>query len=348
MKSKTTHKRIKVDRILRYDIEMNDFRFFKDFFETYLTEELIEGEKNDQIKSLIAEKLPWEYQRDWVIVFGRDLAYNMQAKKKHLLIFKLGKLAFFVFQGKYLDMPGADVVEFFDNFEFDEKRLQEFKENRITTLEQKALKSEDFADNLKHWIAKFCLKYEDKMIQDYAEFENQLLRKLKLELMLASKEGFWNIFIGPRVNYVTENVKMEGELSFSLDLTGGKMNKGKKNIVMFQKKGDPEPYLQFFRKKKKEMVGFLGMLLLFLIMVTCRNFDHNKHENLQAGTIPGLGIQYIKADTFNDLVCLNQQYSLFIAGGIFFLYIGIKVFGAIQKKRKVKKLRFFWNQSFLS
>ena len=51
MKSKTTQKRVKVDRILRYDIEMKDFRFFKDFFETYLTEELIEAEKNDQISN---------------------------------------------------------------------------------------------------------------------------------------------------------------------------------------------------------------------------------------------------------------------------------------------------------
>jgi len=87
------------------------------------------------LESLLAEKLPWEYQRDWVIVFGRDLAYNMQyslllinfvkferAKKKHLLIFKLGKMAFFVFQGKYLDMPGADVVEFFNDFTYDEER----------------------------------------------------------------------------------------------------------------------------------------------------------------------------------------------------------------------------------
>ena len=82
------------------------------------------------------------------------------------------------------------------------------------------------------------------MVQNYAEFETLMLTKMKLELMLAAKEGFWNIFIGPRVTYVTENVKNEGELSFSLDLTGAKVNKGKKNIVIFQKKGDPEPYLQ--------------------------------------------------------------------------------------------------------
>jgi len=111
-------------------------------------------------------------------------------------------------------------------------------------LEQKALKTEDFADGLRNWIAKFCLKYEEKMIQNYAEFETLMLTKMKLELMLAAKEGFWNIFIGPRVTYVTENVKKEGELSFSLDLTGMKVNKGKKNIVIFQKKGDPEAYLQ--------------------------------------------------------------------------------------------------------
>ena len=87
------------------------------------------------------------------------------------------------------------------------------------------------------------------------------------------------------------------------------------------------------------MLGFVGMLLLFLIMITCRNFDFSKHEPLRPAEF--LSVRYNQADNFNDFVCLNQQSCLLVAGSIFFLYIGIKIFGAVQKKNKVKKLRFF-------
>ena len=29
-------------------------------------------------ESIISQRLPWEYQKEWVIVFGKDLAYNLQ------------------------------------------------------------------------------------------------------------------------------------------------------------------------------------------------------------------------------------------------------------------------------
>ena len=86
------------------------------------------------------------------------------------------------------------------------------------------------------------------------------------------------------------------------------------------------------------MIGFVGMLLLFLIMITCRNFDFAKHEPLRPAEF--LSVQYYQADNISDLVCLNQQSCLLIAGCIFFLYIGIKIFGAVQKKNRVKKLKF--------
>jgi len=341
MKTKTS-KKVQVEKVLIYDIDVKEFRFFKDFFETYLTEDLIENEKNEQIKSIIVEKLPFEYQKNWVIVFGRDLAYNMQAKKKHLLIFKLGKIAFFVFQGKYLDMPGAEPVEYFDEVKYDTDRLEDFTENRVQILEQKALKTEDFAKNVQKWIGKFCLKYEEKMYENYADFERLLVKKLKVELMLRGKEGFWNIFIGPRVTYTTENVKMETEMSFTLDLTGGRINKGKKNIVIFQKKGDVDPYMEFLVKRKKEMVGFVGMLFMFLILVTCRDFTYPVDEQINhVEVLSVLSFKYREQEPYKDLVCMNQQVFTLIAGAIFFLYIGAKIYGSVQKKRKVKKFKLF-------
>ena len=122
-------------------------------------------------------------------------------------------------------------------------RLGNFRDTKIAIIDQKALKEDDFAQSIQSWISKFCLKHEALIQENYNEFEKNLIRKLKLELMLASKEGFWNIFIGPKVAYVTENVKMEGELTLSVDFSVGKANKGKKTIVMFQKKGDPEAYI---------------------------------------------------------------------------------------------------------
>ena len=264
-------------------------------------------------------------------------------------------------------MPGAEPVEYFDDFTFDTKkffkifsfrnpdnRLEDFKENRVQILEQKALKNEDFAKNIQDWIAKFCLKHEEKMYEDYAEFERLLVRKLKVELMLTGKEGFWNIFIGPRVTYTTENVKMETEMSLSLDLTGGRINKGKKNIAIFQKKGEPDPYLQYkiilgsllnlFRflvKRKKEMTGFIGMLFLFLILVTCRDFTPPTADQINYLELPILSLKYRQDDQYKDIVCLNQQLFTLMAGGIFFIYIGAKIFSAVQKKRKLKKVKFF-------
>ena len=46
---KTKQKGVKVEKVLVYDIEVKDFRFFKNFFEAVLTEDLIENEKNEQI-----------------------------------------------------------------------------------------------------------------------------------------------------------------------------------------------------------------------------------------------------------------------------------------------------------
>ena len=51
MKSKAP-KKVKVEKIPIYDLNTKDFKFFKNFFETFITEDLIESERCEQISKL--------------------------------------------------------------------------------------------------------------------------------------------------------------------------------------------------------------------------------------------------------------------------------------------------------
>ena len=85
--------------------------------------------------------------------------------------------------------------------------------------------------------------------------------------------------------------------------------------------------------KWKEVIGFVGMLMMFIVLVGCREFNHlvdqesfDAYFRARAGQL-----------TFKEEVCQNQSMLMYIGGLTFFLYIGTKIFGVYNTKRKINK-----------
>lgn len=51
--------------------------------------------------------------------------------------------------------------------------------------------------------------------------------------MLDTREGFWNVYIGQRCDFVTESQKFESEIKITIDFTSCKKNRGKKSMAIF-------------------------------------------------------------------------------------------------------------------
>lgn len=106
-------------------------------------------------------------------------------------------------------------------------------------LKKQNLLTENLDEFIRQWLAKFTLTYKDKLNNNYADWERHLVSKIKMELQYRGRQGFWHIYMSNRMDYVIDDID-DCLMLFEIDLSGVSKIKGKKKLLIFQKKGFAE------------------------------------------------------------------------------------------------------------
>ena len=99
----------------------------------------------------------------------------------------------------------------------------------MSTKNLKKKEEEHIENILKDWLPKFYLKYQKEYEKKPEKFFTNLIKKLKMVLLLEFKEGYWSIIIGKskRLYMAAEFRKKEKFLEFDLDFQTNKRLKRK-------------------------------------------------------------------------------------------------------------------------
>lgn len=112
--------------------------------------------------------------------------------------------------------------------------------SKIITLVSKAFDTEEEKqrlEELKTWIACFFLKHTD---ESPAQFERNLMERLKMKIISLFNSCFWSVFYGKRLEYQitkkTYNFEEQREILFELDFEQFQGQKHKPRLFLFQRK----------------------------------------------------------------------------------------------------------------
>ena len=106
----------------------------------------------------------------------------------------------------------------------------------MTILKRQNLLTDGLDELIRDWLAKFMTAYEEKLNTSYVEWEKHMISKVKMELQLQGKQGFWHMYISGKLDVLTEDLA-DCVMIFELDFSNISKVKGKKKLLIFQKKG---------------------------------------------------------------------------------------------------------------
>ena len=188
-----------------------------------------------------------------------------------------------------------------------------------------------------------------------------MLGKIKMELQYRGHQGFWHIYISNRIDYVIEDID-DCLMLFEVDFSGFSKMKSKKKVLIFQKKGFADSIFGYsfllqlvssngiflnraWKTKIPEMMGFTGMLLMFISVAYCKGtrfltggdteevkYSHLSDDMVKKGQDPNMSIQ--------QQICHNYSYLLYSGAVLFFSYLGNKMLGKYKERgEKMKAIR---------
>eukprot|EP00331_Platyophrya_macrostoma_P018423 CAMPEP_0176475666 /NCGR_PEP_ID=MMETSP0127-20121128/43729_1 /TAXON_ID=938130 /ORGANISM="Platyophrya macrostoma, Strain WH" /LENGTH=273 /DNA_ID=CAMNT_0017871279 /DNA_START=169 /DNA_END=990 /DNA_ORIENTATION=+ len=259
------------------------------------------------------------------------------SERIYAIILKFQNIAFFIYQPKYLDLGKPEVIEVFSN-KLEQSQIKEIADH-IQVVKKQNLLTETLDEDIKQWLAKFILSYQDKLSTNYAEWERRLMLKIKMELQFRGQQGFWHIYFSNRLDYVIDDLE-DCNMLFEIDFGGFSKFKSKKKLLIFQKKGFAESIFGMWKTKVPELMGFTGMLLMFIAVAFC------KGSRILTGATEELQYSHISGDLIksemNRNLSTREHYSLILYAGavLFFSYLGNKMLGKYRERgEKMKQIR---------
>ncbi|KRX03542.1 Homeodomain protein [Pseudocohnilembus persalinus] len=97
----------------------------------------------------------------------------------------------------------------------------------------------------------------------------------------------------------------------------------------------PQMQQQNIASRKQELIGFIGLLLLFVCLVMCKGYvDPSNHDEL---TPFNKSYENYKSHVVRDYICTNKQYILYGLSGLFISMVFKRILERYQKKAQKKQ-----------
>ena len=161
--------------------------------------------------------------------------------KNTMFIFKIGKLAVFIYKAKPFDIPKVKPIENFLKTDLEnggKKNSDLINEVFIKHMETDEDKKE--LQKINDWVGCYFFKYPDFESDGY---EKRFMETLKMFLLSQTRQMYWHIFFARRLDYtlteITNGFDEKREILLELDFPQFKDLKFKPRLLIFQRRTKP-------------------------------------------------------------------------------------------------------------
>ncbi|KAL4468379.1 hypothetical protein ABPG72_012273 [Tetrahymena utriculariae] len=311
--------------IIRCDLKEYEYRYFKDIIESQITENMIAEKRVKVIKKVFEDFTNYEIKQEYIIVVATDVSYYLQQKLNGLLMLLLGEVCIFIYKPKHLEVPKALKLEHIESEPYKDKL--DLMLSKIKVVNQKGFETDqgkDAVNRIVEYIGLYYLKHQKEYGLKGSKFEEDFHQKIKNHLAVYSTTSYYHCFMGRKLDILlTQDQKYSQYLEVEMNFTGIIPNiNSTYKFVIFNKRGSDPTVFDLAKFKLREIFGFLAMLMIFVSLIVCRDFDPNSES--------------VGNHAIRDAVCPHKQELMGVSLTIFLSVVLQKMFNKYKERRQRK------------
>ncbi|KAL4430286.1 hypothetical protein ABPG74_019445 [Tetrahymena malaccensis] len=338
--------------IIRCDLKEYEYRYFKDIIESQITENMIAEKRVKVIKKVFEDFTNDEIKQEYIIVVATDVSYYLQQfikqflyvqniqfvysaaildyiinrqKLSGLLMLLLGDVCIFIYKPKHLEVPKALKLEHIEPEPFKDKL--DLMLSKIKIVNQKGFETDqgkDAVSRIVEYIALYYLKHQKEYGMKGSKFEEDFHQKVKNHLAVYSTTSYYHCFMGRKLDILlSQDEKYSQYLEVEMNFTGIIPNiNSTYKFVIFNKRGTEPTVFDLAKFKLREIFGFFAMLMIFVSLIVCRDFDPNTES--------------VGNHAIRDAICPHKQELMGVSLTIFLSVVLQKMFNKYKERRQRK------------